>query len=106
MQNITNNFSGPNSRMNLNSIDISTNISKDFSPKQLQIFTEEVRSVLSQFSKDIIKSIEAQLTIIEEESCKQKPENGRVHSALQSIAENASGTIIATIAISLINTLV
>lgn len=102
---IANHFSGPNSRVNINSIDNSTNISADFSPKQLLDFVEQVRPVLSQLPGDKKQIIEAQLVTIEDEADKPNPTKMRVLSALQSIksvAEGASGNLVAAGIISLI----
>lgn len=105
---ITNNFSGPNSRVNINSTDNSINVSADFSAKQLNDFVEQVRPVLSQLPEDSQQIIEAQLVTIEEEADKPTPTKMRVLSALQSIksvAEGASGNLVAAGIISLIGAL-
>ena len=105
---ITNNFNGPNSRININSTDNSLNVSMEFSPKQLDDFVEQVRLVLFQLSEDNQKIIEAQLVTIEEEAAKPTPKKLRVLSALQSIksvAEGASGNLVAAGIISLIDEL-
>lgn len=108
VQGITNNFSGPNSRVNINSTDNSINVSADFSSKQLHDFVEQVRPVLSQLPEDSQQIIEAQLVTIEEEADKPTPTKMRVLSALQSIksvAEGASGNLVAAGIISLIGAL-
>ena len=108
VQGITNNFNGPNSRVNINSTDNSINVSADFSSKQLHDFVEQVRPVLSLLSEDSRKIIEAQLVTIEEEADKPNPTKMRVLSALQSIksvAEGASGNLVAAGIISLIGAL-
>ncbi|UWQ41618.1 hypothetical protein K3718_00590 [Leisingera aquaemixtae] len=108
VQGITNNFNGPNSRVNINSTDNSINVSADFSSKQLHDFVEQVRPVLSQLPEDSQQIIEAQLVTIEEEADKPTPTKMRVLSALQSIksvAEGASGNLVAAGIISLIGAL-
>lgn len=105
---ITNNFSGPNSRVNINSTDNSINVSADFSTKQLHDFVEQVRPVLSQLPEDSQQIIEAQLVTIEEEADKPTPAKMRILSALQSIksvAEGASGNLVAAGIINLIGAL-
>ncbi len=108
VQGITNNFNGPNSRVNINSTDNSINLSADFSSKQLHDFVEQVRPVLSQLPEDSRQKIEAQLVTIKEEADKPTPTKMRVLSALQSIksvAEGASGNLVAAGIISLIGEL-
>ncbi len=108
VQGITNNFTGSNSRVNINSTDNSINVSADFSPDQLREFIGQVRPVLSQLPKDSQNVIEAQLVTIEEEADKPTPTKMRVLSALQSIksvAESASGNLVAAGIIGLIGTL-
>lgn len=105
VQGITNNFTGPNSRVNINSTDNSVNISADFSLDQLRDFIDQVRPVLSQLPEDGREVVKAQLITIEEETGKPTPEKMRVLSALQSIksvAEGASGNLVAAGIISLI----
>jgi hypothetical protein len=110
VQGITNNFTGSNSRVNIHSIDNSTNVSADFSSESLHDFVEQVRPVLSQLPKDAQDIVEAQLITIEEEADKSTPANKmRVFSALQSIksvAEGASGNLVAAGILSLIGALI
>lgn len=108
VQAITNNFSGPNSRVNINSTDNSINISTDFSSDQLRNFVDQVRPVLSQLPEGGQKSVEAGLVILEEEAGKSTPSKMRVLSALQSIksvAEGATGNLVAAGIVSLIGAL-
>lgn len=108
VQGITNNFNGPNSRVNINSTDNSINVSADFSSKQLHDFVEQVRPVLSQLPEDSQQIIEAQLVTIEEEADKSTPTKIRVLPALEaikSVAEGASGNLVAAGIISLIGPL-
>jgi hypothetical protein len=107
-QSITNNFTGPNSRVNVNSTDSSINVSADYSSEQLHLFVEQVRLVLSQLPEDSQDIVEAQLVAIEEEASKPKPAKMRILSALQSIksvAEGASGNLVAAGIISVIGAL-
>lgn len=109
VQSITNNFTGANSRVNINSTDNSINILAEFSSDQLRDFIEQVRPVLSQLPRDSQEIVEAQLVTIEEEANKPKPARVRVLAALQSIrsvAESASGNLVAAGIISLIRALV
>lgn len=109
VQGIVNNFTGPNSRVNINSIDNSINVSADFSSEQLRDFIKQVRPVLSQLPQDSQKIVEAQLVTIEEEAGEPTPSKMRVLSALQSIksvAEGASGNLVAAGILSLIGALV
>jgi hypothetical protein len=108
VQSITNNFAGPNSRVNIHSTDNSFNVTADFSKNQLRDFIEQVRPVLSQLPKDSQEIVKAQLVTIEEEADKPTPVKMRVLSALQSIksvAEGASGNLVAEGIISLIKAL-
>lgn len=105
---ITNNISGSNSRVNINSTDNSINVSADFSSDQLRDFIDQVRPVLSQLPIHSQEVVETQLVTIEEEADKPAPGKMRVLSALQSIksiAEGASGSLVAGGIISLIRTL-
>ncbi|MGH0003507.1 hypothetical protein ACQU0X_25815 [Pseudovibrio ascidiaceicola] len=105
---ITNNFTGPNSRVNINSTDNSINVSTDFSSEQLRDFIEQVRPVLSHLPEDSQEIVAAQLIAIEEEADKPTPAKMRVLSALQSIksvAEGAGGNLVAAGIISLIRSL-
>ena len=107
-QSITNHFTGPNSRVNINSTDNSLNVSADFQSEQLHDFIEQVRSVLSQVPEDCQEIVESQLVTIEEEVNKPNPAKMPVLSALQSIksvAEGASGNLVAAGIISLIRAL-
>jgi hypothetical protein len=109
VQGITNNFNGPNSRVNINSTDNSVNISADLSSEKLQSFVEQVRPLLSQLPEESQQIIEAQLVTIEEEVDKTTPTKIRALSALQaikSVAEGASGNLVAAGIISLIGTLI
>ena len=108
MQNITNNFTSSNSRVNINSTDNSINVSTDFSSKQLRDFIEQVRPVLSQLPEESHKIVEAYLVTIGEEADKPTPAKMPVLSALQSIksvVEGISGSLVAAGIISLIGAL-
>ncbi len=109
VQGITNNFSGPNSRVNINSTDNSLNVSANLTSEQLRDFVEQVRPVLSQLPKDTQEVVGAQLNTIEEEANNQTPKKMRVLAALQSIksvVEGASGNLVAAGIISLISALI
>lgn len=108
VQGITNNFTGPNSRVNINSVDNSANVSVELSSDQLRDFVDQVRPVISQLPKDSQEIVETQLVTIEQEANKATPSKMRVLSALQSIksvAEGASGNLVAAGIISLITAL-
>ncbi len=108
IQGMTNHFTGSNARVIIDSIDNSINVSADFSQEQLRNFIDQVRPVISQLPEDGREIVEAQLVTIEEESEKPKPSKISVLGALQSIksvAEGASGNLVAAGIISLIGTL-
>lgn len=108
IQGMTNNFTGSNARVNINSNDTSINVSADFSQEQLRNFIDQVRPVVSQLPEDGQEIVEAQLVTIEEEVRKPEPSNISVLGALQSIksvAEGASGNLVAAGIISLIGAL-
>lgn len=108
VQGITAHFSGSNARLNINSTDNSTNFAADLSVERLRDFVDQVRPVISQLPEEGRTVIENQLTIIEEEATKPKPSKMSVLGALQSIksiAEGASGNLVAAGIISLIGAL-
>ncbi|WP_299075440.1 hypothetical protein [uncultured Ruegeria sp.] len=108
VQGITAHFTGSNARLNINSTDNSTNISADFSQEQLRDFIQQVRPVISQLPTDSRDVVDAQLVTLEEEAEKAKPSKVRVLGALQSIksvAEGASGNLVAAGIISLLGAL-
>jgi len=108
IQGITNNFTGPNARVNMHSIDNSINVSSEFSPEQLRNFIDQVRPVISHLPEENQGVVDAQLSIIEDEANKQQPSKMLVLGALQSIksiAEGASGNLVAAGVIHVINIL-
>lgn len=105
---ITNNFTGANSRVNINSVDKSTNISTSFSPEALLDFVGQVRPLLSHLPEDSREVVDLQLTKIEEEVSKPSASKLNILAALQSIkavAEAASGNLVAVGIIQLISAL-
>ncbi|WP_180897254.1 hypothetical protein [Martelella soudanensis] len=109
IQGITNNFSGSNSRVNINSIDNSINISNDIPSEALFNFVNQVRPVVSQLPPSSQETINAQLTSIEEEAKKPKSSKISILVALQSIktvAESASGNLVAAGILHLIGKLI
>jgi len=99
VQDIINNFHGSNARVNINSTDNSTNVSTDFSADQIKGFVSQVRPVLAHLPDDVRGLVEAQISVLEGESSKPAPSLLEVRGALQSIksvAEGASGNLVAT----------
>jgi hypothetical protein len=108
IQGITNHFTGSNARVNINSTDNSINLSAEFSREQLLDFVNQIRPVVPQLPEEGREIIEAQLVTIEQESAKPKPSKISILGALQSIksvAEGASGNLVAAGIISLITAL-
>ena len=104
IQGITNHFSGANSRVNINSTDNSINISADFSQAQLKDLVDQIRPVIAQLPEDGREIIDAQLVVIDEEAQNPVPSKMRILGALQAIktvAEGASGNLVAAGIISL-----
>ena len=96
---ITNNFHGANSRVNINSIDNSINAAASISAQQIASFIAQVRPVIEHLPADAQTEIQKQIQVLEEEEKKDSPSQLRVRGALQSIrtvAEGASGNLVAT----------
>lgn len=108
IQGINNHFTGPNARVNIHSTDNSINVSAGFTQEQLRNFVGQVRPVVSQLPQDGREIVEAQLLTIEREADEPSPSKMSVLGALQSIktvAEGASGNLVAAGIISLISAL-
>lgn len=109
VQQITNNFHGANSRVNISSTDNSINLSGELNIEELKRFIEQVRPALSGLSVVQQQEIVEPLNILETEAQSEAPSKTRIHSALNSIkttAEGAAGNLIATGIVGLINLLV
>ncbi|WP_322892674.1 MULTISPECIES: hypothetical protein [unclassified Yoonia] len=105
VQDITNIFHGANARMNMNSTDNSINLASDISQEQLRDFINQVRPVVSLLPEENREAVMTELRKIEVEAEKPKPSALSVMAALQSIksvAEGASGNLVAAGIISLI----
>ena len=99
IQSITNNFAGANSRVNIQSIDNSMNVSQQITREKLLEFLDEVSSVLSHLPDEQRNIIEAELVVLREESEKSEPSQMKTRGALQSIksaAEAATGNLVAS----------
>jgi hypothetical protein len=108
IQSITNNFEGPNSRVNINSTDNSTNVVQEISADKLKDFLSEVRPVLGHMPDTEREKIRSQLVILEEEANKEKPSQLTARGALQTIktvAEGATGNLVASGIVGLITSL-
>ena len=105
VQNITNNFTGANSRVNIQSTDNSINISEQITSEKLSQFLGEVSPVLGHLPDKQREVIEAELVVLNEEAEKAEPSQMRTRVALQSIktaSEAAAGNLVATGILSLI----
>lgn len=99
VQGITNNFHGPNSRVNINSTDNSVNISASISVEQISSFLAQLRPVVEHLPDEAQSLVQKQIEVLEEEERKDSPSQLRVRGALNSIktvAEGASGNLVAT----------
>ncbi len=98
LQSITAHFHGDNARMNIQSIDNSTNTSANCTIDELQSFLSQVKPVLSGLPEDQRKAMAAPLAQLEEEAQRENPSRSRIATALQSIktiAEGVAGNLIA-----------
>lgn len=99
VQGITNNFHGPNSRVNINSTDKSINVAASISAEQIASFIAQVRPVIEHLPEHAQAEIQKQIQVLEEEEKTDSPSQLRVRGALQSIrtvAEGAGGNLVAT----------
>lgn len=99
IQNITNNFHGANSRVNINSTDNSTNTNVTVSTLQLAKLLDEVKLYLSSLPEPQRSKIATPIELLEAEVRSGRPDQSKVQAALLSaktIAEGAAGNLVAT----------
>ncbi len=108
IQNITNNFTGPNSRVNINSVDNSINTLNEISVEKLQALINQIKPAINGLPQTQRQAIVAPLALLEDEIRSGNPSTSKVAVALQSmktVAEGAAGNLIATGIVGLINSL-
>ena len=96
---ITNNFHGANSRVNIGSTDNSTNISTIISSEKIHEFIGQVRPVMSALPEQYIEEIREPFALLEAEAEKPELSQMKVRGALQAIktvAEGATGNLVAS----------
>lgn len=99
IQNITNNFHGANSRVNINSTDNSTNTNVTASTLQLAKLLEEVKPYLPSLPEPQRSEIAAPIELLEAEVRSGRPDQSKVQAALLSaktVAEGAGGNLVAS----------
>lgn len=107
-QHITANFHGPNSRMNIQSIDNSVNAVSGIKIEELTGFITQIRANLPGLPSDQQKGIADALVDLEAEVAKSAPSQPRISSLLQSmktIAEGAAGNLVASGIVALIRSM-
>ena len=98
-QTIIANFHGPNSRMNMNSVDNSVNVIAGIKSDQLAEFTEQVRASISALPGECQEAIAEPLAVLEAEAHSKEPSQPKIRSALmivQRVVEGAAGNLVAT----------
>lgn len=98
-QNITANFHGPNSRLNVNSTDSSINVASGVSGEQLAGFIHQVRTNMAGLPGAQQKAIAEPLAVLEAEAASPTPSQSKIHSSLQTIKtviEGAAGNLVAS----------
>lgn len=108
VQNITNNFHGSHSRVNINSTDNSINNSSDIGIEKLQAFLDQIKPALGGLPPIQQQEITVPLAVLEGEVLSGSPTKSKVSAALQSIktiAEGAAGNLIAAGIVGLINSI-
>jgi len=99
INNIHANFSGANARLNVNSVDNSTNYSvTGISITALTKFLHEVDLVYSALPREQQDSLREPIALLKEESQSEEPSTSKIRSALQTvvdIAKGASGNLVA-----------
>lgn len=99
IHNITNHFHGPNSRVNINSTDKSTNTSTSLSTLKVAKLLDEVKPYLASLPEPQRSEIAAPIELLETEVRSGSPDQTKVQSALVSaktIAEGAAGNLVAS----------
>jgi hypothetical protein len=105
---ITNNFHGANSRVNIGSTDNSTNISATITSERIREFIDQVRLVMGALPANYAEEIKAPLELLEMEAEKSEPAQMNVRGALQTIktvAEGATGNLVASGIVGLISSM-
>jgi hypothetical protein len=98
IQNITNNFHGANSRVNIASTDNSTNVSGGMDLEKMQAFLSQLKPVIGGLPEPQQTEIKSQLSLLDDEIRSGTPSRSKISAALQSIktiAEGAAGNLIA-----------
>lgn len=99
IQNITNNFTGANSRVNINSTDMSTNVSFKVDMNQLKAFVDQLKPLMPALPEAHRSAIGEPLARLEEEVRSPMPSHAKIGAALHSIktiAEGAAGNLVAS----------
>ncbi len=99
IQNITNNFHGANSRVNIASTDNSINISGEISAEKAQAFLAQLKPVIAGLPEPQQTEIKGQVALLDEEINKTLPSPSKITEVLRSIrtaAEGAAGNLIAS----------
>lgn len=105
---ITNNFHGANSRVNIGSTDNSTNISATITSEKIREFINQVQPVMDALPANYAEEIKAPLELLEMEAEKSEPAQMKVRGALQTIktvAEGATGNLVASGIVGLISSM-
>ncbi len=98
IQKITNHFHGANSRSNINTTDNSANISREVAVCSLRSFLQQVNVAIGSLPKEQQAAIAAPIALLEDEIKSGTPTPSKVAAALnslKSIAEGATGNLIA-----------
>ncbi|MBB2685235.1 UNVERIFIED_ORG: hypothetical protein GGD47_002823 [Rhizobium etli] len=99
IHNITNHFHGPNSRVNINSIDNSTDSNINISTMKLAGLLDEVKPYVSSLPEPQRSSVLPRIELLEAEVRSGSPDQSRVRDALTSIktiVEGATGNLVAS----------
>ena len=98
-QSITAHFHGPNSRINVNSADISVNVVSGIQGEQLAGFIAQVRASMAALPPEQQKGIAEPISALEVEAASLSPSQSNIRSALQTITtvtEGAAGNLVAS----------
>ncbi|MCJ9720798.1 hypothetical protein MOV66_10265 [Agrobacterium sp. SHOUNA12C] len=96
---ITNHFHGPNSRVNINSVDNSTNTNVNISTLKLAGLLEEVKPHIQSLPEPQRTQVIAPVELLEAEVRSGRPDQSKVRAALTSIktvVEGAAGNLVAS----------
>jgi hypothetical protein len=98
-QSITANFHGPNSRMNVNSVDASINVVSGIQAEQLSSFVAQVKGSMAALPPDQQERIAGPLLVLEAEATSTAPSQSKIRSALlaiKTVTEGAAGNLVAS----------